>query len=84
MLMVPFVDGQLLLTISQTSEDKVFAWKDIDICLSSGIYEELYVTYVKQLIDRGNMVSSAFVVWSGEGMEPQGGFVINFHGQSTH
>jgi hypothetical protein len=39
---------------------------------------------VGQLVLKGLMVSSAFIVWQGEGTERKGHFVVNFSSQSQH
>ena len=48
------------------------------------MYEELSLGYVKAPVGEGKMVSLAFTVWQGEGLDRKGRFVVNFKRQSKH
>ena len=79
---IPFTEGLELSEIPQTEEDKIFAREDL-VC-RNGIYEEISHREVQEKKVEGKMISSAFVVWQGEGEERKGRFVIKFHKQSQH
>ena len=81
---VPFTDGRVLPPIPQTEEDKMFASEDLRKGVKEGVYQEVSKAYALGQVRRGRLVSSAFVVWQGEGTERKGRFVLNFHRQSKH
>jgi hypothetical protein len=81
---IPFTSGVVLPAIPQTEEDLVFGREDLRAGCVSGIYEEVVTEEVREVVRTGRMVSSAFVVWQGEGVERKGRFVINFSRQSQH
>jgi hypothetical protein len=81
---IPFTSGVVLPAIPQTEEDLVFGREDLRAGCASGIYEEIGVEEVREAVSMGRMVSSAFVVWQGEGVGRKGRFVLNFSQQSRH
>ena len=81
---IPFTEGLELSEIPQSEEDKIFAREDLEMGCRNGIYEEMSHREAQEKKVEGKMVSSAFVVWQGEGEERKGRFVINFHKQSQH
>lgn len=60
---VPFVQGRVLLVIPQSTEDKEFARGDLERGVREGIYERMGSAEVEELVKKGKMVFSAFVVW---------------------
>jgi hypothetical protein len=81
---IPFTSGVLLPVISQSREDLEFGRCDLGAGCASGIYEEVGLEEVREAVCLGRMVSSAFVVWQGEGAERKGRFAIHFSLQSRH
>jgi hypothetical protein len=80
----PFHSGVVLPVMPQNREDLELGRCDIGAGFASGIYEEVGLEEVREAVCLGRMVSSAFVVWKGEGAERNGRFVINFSRQSRH
>lgn len=60
--------------IPQTVRDQVFAKADLEEGCEKGIYEEISPGEASRITMKGNMISSAFVVWQqdGEGVEKGG------------
>lgn len=81
---VPFTEGVVLSEIPQAEEDKAFARKDLSEGCAQGTYEEISPQKAWEISREGKMVSSAFVVWQGDGEERKGRFFVNFHLQSKH
>lgn len=83
---VPFEGGWILPEVPQTEEDRVFAQGELeDGCRpGKGIYEEIAREEADRVVAEGKMVSSAFVVWQGDGEARKGRFVVNFARQSKH
>jgi hypothetical protein len=61
-----------------------FGWEDLRAGCATGIFEEICAEEVTEIVQAGQMVSSAFTVWQGDGLERKGRFVINFARQSRH
>ena len=82
----PFVAGQgvELGDIPQTGEDLEFGLEDLRKGLATGIYREVSRDHAQRALKAGAVISSAFVVWQGEGEERSGCFVVNLSRQSTH
>ena len=83
---VPFERGRLIPAVPQSEEDRRFAEVELrEGCRAeSGIYEEISKAEALRLVEDGKLLSSAFVVWQGEGSERKGRFVVNFAQQSKH
>jgi hypothetical protein len=81
---IPFTSGLVLSAIPQTEEDLYFGRDNLRAGCASGIYEEVVVEDVQEVLRTGRMVSSAFLVWQGEGEERKGRFVINSSRPSQH
>lgn len=83
---VPFERGWVLSEVPQTEEDREFARMELEEgCRKGrGIYEEVGKEEVERIVGEGKLVSSAFVVWQGEGEHRKGRFVVNFARQSKH
>jgi hypothetical protein len=58
--------------------------EDLRAGCETSIYEEVCAEKVKEIVRTGRMVSSAFKVCKGDGLERKGRFVINFARQSRH
>ena len=81
---MPFPEGIVLGNIPQSEEDMVFGVQDLRKGCACGVHEEFSSGYVRDRVSEGNMVSSAFTVWQGEGAERKGRFVVNLKRQSKH
>ena len=81
---VPFVHGRKLPPIPQTAKDLSFACDKIRQGLDEGVFEEVGYLYAVGRMREGKLLSSAFVAWTGEGVDEKGSFVLNFHAQSKH
>lgn len=60
---VPFTLGEVLPEIPQTTEDLEFAEEVLDKGCREGVYEEVSCEVAMEAVARGNILSSAFVVW---------------------
>lgn len=81
---VPFTEGRVLGEIPQSEKDKLFAREDLRSGCQSGVYEEISPLEAREIARSGKMISSAFVVWQGEGEDRKGRFVVNLKQQSQH
>lgn len=81
---IPFTEGVVLAYIPQTEDDRSFATSYLRDGCRDGVYEEIPSAEAWLLVGEGKMLSSAFVVWQGNGKERKGRFVVNFHQQSQH
>jgi hypothetical protein len=69
---------------AESREDLEFGKEYLAASCVAGIYEEVGLEEVREVIKTGRMVSSAFIVWQGDGTDRKGRFVINFARQSQH
>jgi hypothetical protein len=77
--------GQILPAIPQSPEDLAFAAADLEAgCRpESRIYEKVTWDYARRMVtEKREIVSSAFVHWSGDGADKTGRFFVNLHEQS--
>jgi hypothetical protein len=65
---VPFIAGTILHDIPQTEEDLEFGKENLSSECMSGIYEEISRDQAEAVVADGNMMSSAFTVWHGDGL----------------
>lgn len=79
---VPFSRGEILPKILQTRADLPFARRNLQNGLKDRFYEEITDIHVRDQVARGRLVSSAIVVWKGEGEQRKGLYVINIRKQS--
>lgn len=81
---IPFTHGRKLLSIPQTEKDLLCASGKLSDELENKVFEELIEDYSQGCIRQGNLASSAFVVWVGEGVDEKGRFVLKVHIQSKY
>jgi hypothetical protein len=81
---IPFTSGVVLPEIPQTEEVLLFGREELRAGCASEIYEDIGVEEAREALSMRLMVSSAFVVWYGEGVERKKLFVINLSQQSQH
>ena len=81
-----FVPGKgcVMPGVPQTVEDKLFAQDDLEEGLRTGIYSKVSREEVMAAVDKGSIISSAFVVWAEKDAERRGRLVINLNAQSKH
>jgi Reverse transcriptase (RNA-dependent DNA polymerase) len=81
---IPFVSGEVMGELPQSAEDLEFGIADLRAGCKEGIYEDISAEDANLIRAKGNMISSAFVVWQ-EGVEGRKGrFVVNLSKQSKH
>lgn len=80
----PLPDGRVLPPIPKSSEDKAFASEYLEQGLLDGIYEEVSKEFALEQVSLGRLISSAFVVWQGEGKDRKERFVVNWLVQRKH
>lgn len=81
---VAFTEGEVLLPIPQTQEDKEFGLSLLKKGMQNGIYEEVTRKHAMCIFAGGKIVSSAFVLWKGEEEKRKGRFVMNLAKQSKN
>ena len=83
---LPFECGTVLPAVPQSVEDLALGCAELEEGCKpeNGFYEEVAEEEVGDLVAEGKMVSSAFWVWQGEGVDRKGRFVVNLARQSKH
>lgn len=81
---IPFEAGFVMSRIPQSEEDEEFAEEELRERVRRREVEEIGEEEAMRIVAEGKIVSSAFVVWQGEGGARKGRFVINLSIQSKH
>ena len=79
-----FKSGEGLGELPQAAGDLPFGLEDLAKERAEGIYEELGASYFRDVVARGYMVSSSFVVLQDGSEGWKGRFVVNFAKQSQY
>lgn len=70
--------------IPQSEENLAFASVDLEEGCRTGIYREVSKFYAEKAMEKGSIISSAFVVWQESSEGRKGRFVVNLSKQSKH